>query len=403
MKSKILKVSNLKKLTRLVMIAALAAILLLGGKFIKQKMNLQNRTEANNSPENEEELFLLISKEKELHSNEKMLREDDDKDATPTTITTTTIATSTTTKQEEQAQGNKIKFKTAKFDFSKCPTSRMVENAGLVKSNTIVQYVHLPKTGGTSIQTSLFRWVTKNNLRYFRTDSNAMVGSSTKCASPVFQSEVFAGHRGYGFCNRSMYDDTRSAFTFTVLRNPLSKLVSHFDYNMENPKVAEHMRYVNTFGTTPLSSWIKKFNATDKLESGEMLIKYLCTQQTRFMCGYECLGPTQIEYDSTLFLQKAMANLKQTDAVGILTERFDNLLTQLKIHLPFVPLTAAKWPNENIGLKSEQKKKSQLDEDAVSILNEWCKTDVVLYETAVILEKRKTNQALECLQRAVLK
>ena len=102
---------------------------------------------------------------------------------------------------------------------------------GLHKSPTAVQYVHIPKAGGMSIQTAMWSWTRRAGLRYIRYDGPSVSGSSMACPARASEADVFSGHRAFGFCDAVM--KKRNPFIFTVFREPLSRMVSQYDYNLK--------------------------------------------------------------------------------------------------------------------------------------------------------------------------
>jgi len=65
--------------------------------------------------------------------------------------------------------------------FPECSSSRRLEHPG-IDDGPRVQYIHVPKAGGTSIQEAVAGWVKgTEGARLFKYDGNAARGSSTKC------------------------------------------------------------------------------------------------------------------------------------------------------------------------------------------------------------------------------
>ena len=169
--------------------------------------------------------------------------------------------------------------------FPECNSTRRLEHPG-IRSGPRIQYIHNPKAGGTSIQLAAFEWAKKTpGAVFMKYDSNSISGSSTKCPGAAFESTILSGHRGFGYC-QSIKGSRRGLFTFTAFRDPVSRIVSWYDYNLYT--INEH-RALMVFGkdAPPLADLVKKYNSTPAREVGEQLLRYAGQQQARFMCGYE--------------------------------------------------------------------------------------------------------------------
>lgn len=169
--------------------------------------------------------------------------------------------------------------------FPECNSTRRLEHPGVWANSPRVQYIHMPKAGGTSIQQALHEWTKANpGVRYFKYDSNTVGFSSTKCPGGAFSATLLAGHRGFGYC-QNIEKSSRGLFTFTAIREPVSRMISWFYYNLE---VIHDDRVRAAFGhqTLSLDELIKKYDSTDQVEYGEKLLRYAGSQQARFLCGY---------------------------------------------------------------------------------------------------------------------
>jgi len=94
-----------------------------------------------------------------------------------------------------------------------------------------------------------------------------------------------------------------------------------------------------------LNQWLKEFNKTEKIEEGEALIRFMGSQQSRFLCGYECFLPKNKSMnDDSFLLARAKKNLPKIDCLGTTEQLFD-LIPQLKVHLRWLPV------GSKIGLK----------------------------------------------------
>jgi hypothetical protein len=261
--------------------------------------------------------------------------------------------------------------------------SRRNDHPG-TNSGARIQYIHIPKTGGTSIEKAMWGW---NHGVVFRNNHVNIDGSNEKCAPASPNYFLLAGHRGYGFC-KDIKESKRGLFTFTALRDPVSRAISLYD--ME--KALKGKFFTRVFGTRPLKEWLREFNKTEKIEEGEAFLRFMGSQQARFLCGYECFLPKNksMNHESYL-LAKAKQNLPLVDAVGI-TERLNDIIPQLKLHLRWLPVGFRSWPHNN-----ERRGHSDVDDQARAILASYSQTDMELYKMAEKIAKEKTNKAKDCL------
>jgi len=258
-------------------------------------------------------------------------------------------------------------------------------------------WADIPKAGGTSVQHVLSRWCAETpRCSYVQWDGSEFRGSSSKCGGLAAEHTILAGHRGFGYC-REVETNKRGLISFTVLREPISRIRSLFDYRLAEMNILGK-------GIEDLSETIVRFNSTPEVEKGEMRLKWLGVQQARFICGYHCMGPEAvvmaknltIEQEADRIMQRAMHNLPKINAIGVL-ERFPELIPQLKYQFDFVPLAFKAWPRENT---VKPKKKTVLSDQAMAILRQWARHDIILYERASKLAARKAAEALKCMKLA---
>lgn len=183
-------------------------------------------------------------------------------------------------------------YKVHKEVLTTC-TSRRTELPGLLGSSPRIQYVHIAKTGGTSIQEGIMRWVKRkptNLVRLEMFNGNQVAGSSFRCPPNALSASFLMGHRGMGFCDQ-VESSPKGLFTFAAFRNPISRMVSIYDYNL---KTLKEPRAVRVFGklNLPLRDVVKRFNQSSHVEFGERILRYSGSLQSRYMCGYQVSPPS---------------------------------------------------------------------------------------------------------------
>ena len=140
-----------------------------------------------------------------------------------------------------------------------------------------VQFIHVPKAGGTSVQKALEAWCAstpKCSMMIF--DGSSYLSSSSRCPPLVHVKTLLTGHRGFGYCREVDSNKKRGLLTFVVLREPVSRIRSLFDYRLLKTGVLGKQ-------TEDFSSAIVRFNSTPEIENGEARLRALGMQQTRFL------------------------------------------------------------------------------------------------------------------------
>jgi hypothetical protein len=273
-----------------------------------------------------------------------------------------------------------------------------------LQGGPFVQFIHVPKAGGSSVQDALRAWCKANERCSCLTFNGPLVeGSAARCPPNLAGWTMFAGHRGYGFC-RVIERSPRGLVTLVALREPVSRIRSLYDYEahrLQRNSVAGHVH--------KLAQLVVRYNSTEKVEAGEARLKFMGMQQTRFLCGYRCFESPDGNSSSSAFsseglralagamLGKAKQNLARVDAVAVLS-RLNDLVPQLRFHLgsTLTPRSFQHWPHDNV-LPEDQK--SLLTKRAEDILRSWSWADQELYEFAQRIAKAKTTEAKTCLKR----
>lgn len=216
---------------------------------------------------------------------------------------------------------------------------------------------------------------------------------------PLQKQGLLTGHRGYGYAK-----NVENPLTIVVLREPVSRIISHFDYVIKHKfelvppsfvDVRKAWKGLTLDQVVEEYDQVLKNNAISLLPGGSAsssnrLFHRVLRQQAHFLCGYECVGEP---VDDQYALQQAQQNLEKIDCVGVM-ERLDDTLLQIKAHLDFVPLNAVSFSHSNT-VKSGDK--SIPSEETLAKLRFYLKDETALYERAKELSYTKTVQAKACL------
>ena len=118
----------------------------------------------------------------------------------------------------------------------------------------VALFVHIPKTGGSSIETGLRELGVKRALHYHRS-----VGYS-KCNPQHAHAEIYAK-----WISSDFYD-----FAFAVCRNPYARIASEY-----------RMRVTNKGGATPFAPWLQE--AADRFSQNRYTLDNHLRPQTEFL------------------------------------------------------------------------------------------------------------------------
>lgn len=143
-------------------------------------------------------------------------------------------------------------------------------------------FVHLAKTGGTSLITSVQSSLPRlNNLHFWRTppEETAREAIAPFLASAAGEEgaagkrklEVLMGHVSYGAHEWWPREEPLAKYTyFTILRNPVDRVVSHYRYHLSNAADPNHKHAIGR----SLSQWVKD-------------VKFGQNAMTAFLSGYQ--------------------------------------------------------------------------------------------------------------------
>ena len=265
--------------------------------------------------------------------------------------------------------------------------SRRNEHPG-TPTGARIHFLYIPKNGGQSIIQAMKTW----NRGHVYQMPTLVDGTNDKCTPLASNYALLTGMRGFGYC-KDIAESKRGLLTFTALRDPIARTANLFELERRH----QSKFFTRVFGTTSLNDWLKTFNKTRKVEEGEAFIRFLGSQQARYLCGYECFLPKTKSLNSErTLLSRAKANLPKIDGITV-TDRMDDLIPQLKMHLRFLPVGFKTWPlieDPNGGNFT-----SELDAESRKILAGYSRVDMELYQTVDKLAATKTKAAVDCLEK----
>jgi hypothetical protein len=161
-------------------------------------------------------------------------------------------------------------------------------------------------------------------------------------------------------------------------------------------------RYNHTLETSP-ESLLPSGNAT----LADKAFHYLLQHPLAMMSGYQySWGPEPSAMDLIVspreLLERATENLHNTDVVAIFPHFQDQLVPQLKFHIPWTPANASVYfePTSSharmIHARPAQYPKSTMNNQTLALMRKWLREEFVFFERARRVAEQRTQAASNC-------
>jgi len=199
-------------------------------------------------------------------------------------------------------------------------------------------YMHIPKCGGTTVTSILTKAV--SGASHFMVDGGDVAESRNRLASlpetERMRVRLLSGHLSFGW--HELLRPARAQY-ITLLRDPISRVVSHYNHVCEHE---DHYLHAAVMG--------KRMTIGDYVESG--ITCEVNNGQVRQISGIEDIiqipyGPSRLAYgmDHSGALTQAFNNIQDHFLMVGLLERFDESMDALK-RLTGIPIGAYRARNQ---------------------------------------------------------
>lgn len=216
----------------------------------------------------------------------------------------------------------------------------------------LVTFIHMPKTGGTTLHDVLSRVYSVNRTAHvagIRKEARQIAIDHAKDTT----SFLLKGHIAL-----NKVADVPGNYIFTFLRSPVSRVISHY-YFLKEHRSGQHYAYLNEPGTT-----IESFYALrEKLDLDNCLVRYVSGEVE---APFGTIGEEQT--------QQALYNLEHKIDFFGLQEYYDESLILLSGILD--------WPLPVYRKKNVTQNKETVSAETISFLREANKWDIIFYDKA---------------------
>lgn len=231
---------------------------------------------------------------------------------------------------------------------------------GIDNNNSLV-FLHIPKTGGRSLYQVIRRQYQRTEI--LALDNTRMSGFKSLPESKRRKIKIVQGHFGM---EAGVHNFLPQPFRyFTILRDPIDRVISTYDYILRNP---DHTHY-NTIVSNHMS-------LHDFVARGVSLIG-IDNGQTRLLCGIPDVGGIDFGKCPDEMLELAKNNLREYFAVVGIVKRFDEMLLLLQKTFNWkTPL----YVKQNVAKKRTEK--SAIPQETMELIRNYNRLDMELYRYA---------------------
>ena len=231
--------------------------------------------------------------------------------------------------------------------------------------NQVVIFVHIPKTGGTTLNKILI-----NNYReycnIYTSGANKILENTS--AARIDQLELLSGHFPFGL---DQYFAKPCSY-ITLLREPVERIISHYYYVINSP--ANYLYQEIKSKKIGLAEYAKGYLSAE-----------LNNHQTRLISGMQPY-PGQPAQVTAKDLKKAKRNIKESFAVAGITEMFPQSLFLMKKRYQWEKVS---YQSENVN--RNRPTQEEISPDIIKTIQNNNEFDLKLYQFVKKLLIRQIN------------
>lgn len=229
-------------------------------------------------------------------------------------------------------------------------------------NNSSIIFLHMPKAAGSTLCSLIDRLYESDDIFQHDVETAENRGSIGKMPLENLHAyKVVRGHIPFHMFKKLWPE--QAPFSFTILREPVARVISSYHYLLRMPNNKEH-----ALARQGIGAFIEQSLQADNL-------------QTRYLCNHNHWTIPKGECTPEL-LEQAQQNIRQRiDLVGV-SELFDAFLVQLERRL--------EWPARayrKINVTQKRTKRQKIAPEVIDRIRAMNQLDAELYQTALSIQK----------------